>query len=79
MIKQLHISICAHILENRHEYGPKEKTLQLLKPCRKGKHMDCWEALYMQALRHKKVLIDEQQVDVSNALFQMANVTDTPW
>ena len=57
----------------------KKKTLQLLKPCRKGKHMDCWEALYMQALRHKQVLIDEQQVDVSNALFQMANVTDTPW
>ena len=33
-------SITAHILENRHEYGPKEETLQLLKPCRKGKHVD---------------------------------------
>jgi len=68
----------AHILENRHEYGPKEKTLQLLKPCRKGKHMDCWEALYMQVLRHKQVLIDEQQTGDSNPLFQMATITYTP-
>ena len=30
----------AHILENRHGHGTKENTLQLLKPCRKGKHMD---------------------------------------
>ena len=52
----------AHIIENRHEYGTKENTLQLLKPCRKGKHMDCWEALYMQELHHKQVLIGEQQI-----------------
>jgi hypothetical protein len=50
----------AHILENRHEYGTKENTLQLLKACHKGKHMDCWETLYIQTLRHKQVLIDEQ-------------------
>jgi hypothetical protein len=30
-----------HILENRHEYGTRENTLQLLKACRKGRHMDC--------------------------------------
>jgi hypothetical protein len=28
-----------HILENRHEYGMKENTLQLLKACQKGIHM----------------------------------------
>jgi hypothetical protein len=28
-----------HILENRHEYGTKENTLQLLKICQKGSHM----------------------------------------
>ena len=65
----------AHILENRHAYGPKEKTLQLLKTCRKGKHMDCWEALYTQVLRHKEVLIDEQLIGGSNPLFQMATIT----
>lgn len=65
----------AHILNNRHEYGTKENTLQLLKPCRKGKYMDCWEALYIQALRHKQVFIDGQQVTESNPLFQPAIVT----
>ena len=35
----------AYILENRHEYGTKENTLQLLKACQKGLLMDCWEAL----------------------------------
>ena len=45
-------SACAtHILENRHEYGTKQNTLQLLKACQNGKHMDCWEALYMQVFR----------------------------
>jgi hypothetical protein len=39
-----------HILENRHEYGTKENTLQLLKACRKRTHMDCWETLFIQTL-----------------------------
>jgi hypothetical protein len=68
----------AHILENRHEYGIKENTLHLLKPCHIGKHMDCWEALYMQAFHHKQVLIDGQQIGEVNSLFQMANITYTP-
>jgi len=38
-----------HILQNRHEYGPIVDTLQLLKTCSNGTHMNCWEALYMQA------------------------------
>jgi hypothetical protein len=37
----------AHILENRHEYGTRENTLQLLKACQKGTRMNCWEALYV--------------------------------
>jgi hypothetical protein len=44
----------AHILENRHEYGTKENTLQLLKACQKGIRMDCWEGLYIQAFYQKK-------------------------
>jgi hypothetical protein len=32
-----------HILNNRHEYGTAEETLELLKPCNKGTRMNCWE------------------------------------
>jgi hypothetical protein len=63
-----------HVLENRHEYGTKENTLQLLKTCQKGSHMDCWEALFIQALHHQKVLIEEQQVGHKNPIFQLAQV-----
>jgi hypothetical protein len=44
----------------------------------KGKHMDCWEAVYMQALHNKQVLISEQQIGQVNPLFQMATITFTP-
>ena len=37
----------AHILMNKHEYGTKENTLQLLKAYQKGTRMNCWEALYI--------------------------------
>jgi len=62
----------AHILDNRYEYGTKEDTLKLLKKCLKGKHMDCWEALYMQTFHQKKVLIKEQQIGNTNPLFEIA-------
>ena len=32
-----------HILQNRHEYGPKYETLKFLKACNKGTEMNCWE------------------------------------
>ena len=34
--------------------------------------MDCWEALYMQTLHQKKVLINEQQIGGTNPLFEIA-------
>ena len=40
--------------------------------------MDCWEALYMQVLRHKEILMDEQQTGDPNPIFQMSTVTYTP-
>jgi len=49
-----------HILQNRHEYGPIVDTLQLLKTCSKGTHMNGWEALYMQTLHQNGILIAEQ-------------------
>jgi hypothetical protein len=36
--------------------------------------MDCWEALFIQALHHHKVLIEEQQVGDTNPLFRLAQV-----
>jgi hypothetical protein len=36
-----------HILNNRHEFGPAEQTLKLLKPSTNVTRMNCWEALYM--------------------------------
>jgi len=61
-----------HILDNRHEYGTKEDTLELLKKCQKGKYMDYWEALYMQTFHQKKTLIYEQQIGDANPLFEIA-------
>ena len=40
-----------HILNNRHEYGNPEHTMQLLKICNNGKVMNCWELFYMQVLQ----------------------------
>jgi len=37
-----------HIRNNRHEYGPQEETMQLVKTCTKGKHMNIWEAMYIK-------------------------------
>ena len=52
----------------------KDNTLQLLKACQKGTHMDCWEAPYMQVFRKQKILIDGQQVNDTNPLFVLANI-----
>ena len=67
----------AHILENRHEYSMTDDTLQLLKTCQKGSHMNCWEVLYIQAYHQQKVLIAEQQVSNTNSFFELANITST--
>ena len=67
-----------HILDNRHEYGTEENTLQLLQTCQKGKCMDCWETLYIQALHQRKALITEQQVNDINPLFELATITNLP-
>jgi len=41
------ISACAlHILNNRHECGNSDQTMELLKTCNKGMKMKCWESKY---------------------------------
>jgi hypothetical protein len=36
------LAFALHILNDRYEYGNPEQTIQLLKPCNKGKKMPCW-------------------------------------
>jgi len=64
-----------HILWNRHEYRTIADTLQLLKTCQKGTCMNCWEALYIQVFHQHKVLITGQQVNDTNPLYKLANIT----
>jgi hypothetical protein len=66
-------SYAMYILDNRHEFGPAEETLKLLKPCSKGSRMDCWESLFIH-LRHKhNIMIAEQQANDANPLFELAS------
>ena len=55
-----------HILNNRHEYGTAEETLELLTPCNKGTRMNCCEVLYRQTFHQRNILIEEQQVNGIN-------------
>src|SRR5215475_10600091 len=59
-----------HILNNRHEYGTTENTLQLMKSCRKSSKMNQWENMYIQIYRQYGKLIEEQQVNEINQLFR---------
>jgi hypothetical protein len=60
-------------LENRHEYGPAEKTLKLLKPCTKGTKMDCWETLFIN-MHHKQNLLIAEQAHHPNPLLAQATI-----
>ena len=62
-----------HILQNGHEYGTIENTLQLLNTCRKSACMNCWEALYMQIFHQHGILITEQQIGDINPVYELAN------
>ena len=37
--------------------------------------MDCWEALYMYAYRKQQILIEEQQVNDTNDIFDLEPYT----
>jgi hypothetical protein len=63
-----------HILHNRHQFGPADETLKLLKPCNKGTKMNCWEALYMNMHYKQGLVIPEQQITDTNLLFDLATI-----
>jgi hypothetical protein len=64
-----------HILNNRHEYGPVDQTLELLKPCQKGSKLNCWETFFIHQLHQQNCLITEQQITDTNPLYAL---TDPP-
>jgi hypothetical protein len=59
------------MLNNKHEYGTAEETLDLLKSCQKGTLMNCWETFYMQLFHQHSTLINEQQVKDTNLLYEI--------
>jgi len=36
-----------HILNNKHEYGPTQITIDTIKSCKKGRKLYCWEHFYL--------------------------------
>jgi hypothetical protein len=67
-----------HILNNRHDYGTAEETSELLKSCHKGTCMNCWETFNMQLFHQHGTLINEQQVNDFNPLYEMADTSRIP-
>jgi hypothetical protein len=49
-----------HILNHRHEYGPLDKTMTLLKPIRNTSLLTPYETLFIQSLHTDGCLIPEQ-------------------
>ena len=64
-----------HILQNRHEYGQAEDTLQLLKACTKGSKMTSWENMYIQKYHDHGTLITEQKITEHNPLYDLIDNT----
>ena len=66
-----------HILNNRHEYGPMDRVMKILKPCRKGKLMNTWETMFIQLHHRNRSLITEQQRSEHNPLYDLVSLTPT--
>ena len=50
-----------HILQNRHEFGPQNETLQSIKACTKRMRMNCCQSMFIKNFHRKGMLIREQQ------------------
>ena len=62
-----------HILHNRHEYGPIDKTMSLLKPISKTSLLTPYEQYYIHSFHKEGKLISEQsQSDPHNPLLLLA-------
>jgi len=58
-----------HIIQNKHEFGPAETTLKLLKQCNKGSPMNCCEQKYIQKYHRSGNLIMEEQTYENTPLY----------
>jgi hypothetical protein len=63
-----------HILNNRHQLGPIEDTLQIIKPCTKGTQMNCFENFYIQLYHKQGLLMEEQKKTETNSLYAIIQV-----
>jgi hypothetical protein len=57
-----------YTLNNRHEYGPLHTTMEFLKPCNKGWHMNSLKNFYIETHQLKGSLIHEQNLGETNPL-----------
>jgi len=65
-----------HILNNKHEYGPIEDTMTLLKHINETTLLAPYEKLYIQSYSHNKQLIPEQRTFKHNPLYQLSHDLD---
>jgi hypothetical protein len=63
-----------HILNNEHECGPVNFTMDLLRLCDKGIRLNGWEIYYIQEYQAKGQLSEEQSTQHVNALCKLAQV-----
>jgi hypothetical protein len=61
-----------HILHNRHEYGPMNMTMTLLKPLNNTSLLNPCEHLFIQSLHKEGRLISKQNPGELNPLIQLA-------
>jgi len=53
------------ILNNQHEYGSTNSTMDFIKPCEKGLRLDSWENYYEM----KRQLVQRQNMQEADALY----------
>jgi hypothetical protein len=64
-----------HILNNKHEYGPIDNTMTLLKHINKTSLLLPYEQLYIQTYHQHKQLISEQHIGEHNPTYQLIHNT----
>jgi hypothetical protein len=64
-----------HILNNKHEYGPIDNTMTLLKYINKTSLLLPYEQLYIQSHHQHKQLISEQYIGKHNPIYQLIHNT----
>jgi hypothetical protein len=65
-----HSAFALRILQNLHECGPIQETMNLLQSVRKGLHVNTIEQFYIQKYQHNNILIPEQNVGEHNPLLK---------